>query len=100
MKKSILAAVVMAACSVAGSVAMAMAEINVIPRPVTVEEGQGSFALKPGATVGGNDEVVNYAAEAMHLTPAKGDDAAVELSTDGADASLGEEGYELTVTDK
>lgn len=96
MKKSILATVLVAACS-----AVAVAKVNVIPQPVTVEEGQGSFTIKPDATTvgGGSDEVVKYAVETMHLSPAKGT-ADVRLTTDGADASLGDEGYDLSVTDK
>ena len=91
------------------------AEINVIPEPMKFQRGEGSFLLKYTTRIfaeEGSPEILgaaNYLAN--KLRPATGmgfpvhqssmAEAAADsilLTTQNADASLGEEGYELVVT--
>jgi len=87
---------------------------GIIPRPASVEAGEGTFSLsaQTGIYVNpGTEETLavgKYLAD--HLNPATGysleaqaaegtpGDGNILLSLAGADASLGDEGYELTIT--
>ncbi len=91
------------------------AEISVIPEPMKIQWGKGSFLLKHTTRIfveEGSPEIrgiANYLADklrpatglgfAVHETARPGHPAdSILLTTQNADAGLGEEGYELIVT--
>ncbi|MCX5209406.1 beta-N-acetylhexosaminidase [Kitasatospora sp. NBC_00240] len=80
----------------------------IIPKPARLLRGPGDFTLGPAGTLRADGEARAAAdllrtllapATGLPLAPAgAGEEAAVELSLDPADAALGEEGYHLRVT--
>ncbi len=84
---------------------------NLIPKPVSVEAGEGTFPLTVETTIRLNDPSLQSEGEflASHLRPASGFPLTVEITTDTPvsgsiyllleedDLGLGDEGYELTI---
>jgi hexosaminidase len=86
---------------------------NVIPKPVSTSLDGKMFLLIPGTSIqyNGNDEVAALANQLatklrpatgfdLNITAGNGGEGTIFLSTTGADAGLGDEGYELTVDEK
>jgi hexosaminidase len=88
-------------------------ESAIVPRPAVIEMGKGEFTLSADAGLfcDAADDVKAVAAylaeeigaaigaklEARGGAPPKDAKAAIQLTTEGADAKLGDEGYELTI---
>ena len=89
-----------------------MQEINIVPKPWQVTPLEGSFEIQPSTRIlvtescRGVGEYLHellqaasgYALTVTESPDACGTPAAIWLTTANADASLGEEGYELSVT--
>ncbi|RKX38079.1 MAG: beta-N-acetylglucosaminidase, partial [Verrucomicrobia bacterium] len=80
---------------------------SVVPQPAELKKTGGQFELEPTAVIAYADEAAQQPAEllAAQLRPATGFKLPVKPGTEGAivfktleDASLGKEGYELSVT--
>jgi len=110
-----LTALVVSLCFVNGFAAAGPGQISVIPKPMEIRQTGGHFTVKDKTAIyfqGSSDEaktVAKYLAET--LRPATGlglavleqskTEAPVEsflLTTENSDSGLGDEGYELTVT--
>ena len=85
----------------------AQAEVNIIPMPTRTVEKEGSFMLKPSATIAYNDKTLLPAAEYLRekLRPATGYDLPIRKGKKAdivlclnAKCEAGAEGYHLTVT--
>lgn len=86
--------------------------VGLIPLPESVQTGSGSFVLKPNAVIsaepltGEMQGIASYLAEKLNdltsysISVGSGSEPSIILTTAGADAALGEEGYSLTVADK
>ena len=77
-------------------------ELALAPWPAKVDKGNGAFTLTGGTTIASDspelEPVVRYLKENL-LPGAKVQEAgAIQISLKGADASLGDEGYQLKVT--
>ena len=94
------------ACLLA-SLAFSFAEVNIIPKPVSVVEGEGAFVLRDGLTIGVNDPSLAPAAQYLQeiLSRATGLDVRlrgrkgkIQLLLTAPDAE--DESYELTADKK
>jgi len=91
------------------TVCPAAGAVNVIPAPVSVEQGEGSFVLTPVTRIVAQGRAWAEASKLIDaLTPATGfvlrgaasappDGSAIELRLDGSAEHLGDEGYALEV---
>ena len=89
------------------AVLSASAAVHVIPQPVSVEEGKGSFNMTKGAKIDCADESLLKSAEifAADMNTVLGVQIPVAVNNGGnitlsLDATLGKEDYKLTVTKK
>lgn len=107
MKRTILCAMM---TGVLVAVAMGQSAISIIPEPVKLEQSEGSFELGPKTAIVAETEIRDLASQlGQMLSPALGYTLAVKTDADAVSnciqlkrrtdlASLGSEGYRLTVT--
>jgi hexosaminidase len=111
MKRRILKKFIITLVAVTGFVAGAEIPAPIIPAPVKVEAGDGTFQLNPASRILADAELKGSAKLlAARLRPATGyalkiksaknqiNTGNILLTTNGADAALGAEGYELSAT--
>ena len=104
MKKSILC---LAACLLV-TITTASAALNIIPRPTSVTELEGTFLLRDGLTIGYNDASLAPAAtylqemlsRATGLRIRTGKKGKIQLSLTGTAASADDESYTLNASRK
>jgi hexosaminidase len=111
---SMMAVVALLVCALAMGFASGNESVSIIPRPAKLEQHQGNFALGPKTRIlssEGAKDTAQYLAEKLRAATgyevpvrvgsrAKAASGAIVLTTEGANASLGQEGYELEVNPK
>ncbi|HTL28881.1 MAG TPA: beta-N-acetylhexosaminidase [Tepidisphaeraceae bacterium] len=96
----ILVATMICQVAMADDEASVKTRLVLSPVPAKVEMGEGSFTLTGGTTITVNESVapvIRYLKENLLPEAHLGDAGQIDITTRGADASLGDEGYELTV---